>query len=398
MIWRSPIAMTHRNPFDRRYDAIIVGARPAGAATAMLLARTGLKVLAIDRQAYGSDTLSTHALMRGAVMQLARWGLLDEIVRAGTPAIRRTTFHYGDEAIPIDIRPDGGVDALYAPRRTVLDRVLVDAARSAGAEVQHGTSLTGLVLGAGGRVAGASVRDRNGVVHTIGADIVIGADGRHSTVARRVGAPIYQRSDTSTALLYGHFSGLPGDGYHWLYRPGVSAGAIPTNDGETCIFVALPPERFGREIARGAEAVLDAVLAEISPELRAAVAGAVRRGNLKGFAGEPGYLRQSVGPGWALVGDAGYHRDPLTAHGITDALRDAELLALAVAEGSGQAFRRYQAERDALSMELFEATNAIASFAWSMDMLKHHHRRLNRAMKAETAALAERAAPVAMAA
>ena len=116
-----------RGPGER-YDAVIVGARCAGAATAMLLARAGLRVLVVDREAYGRDTLSTHALMRGAVHQLHRWGLLDAVKASGAPAVRSSTFYYGDEAVRVPIKPRAGVDALYAPRRTVLDALLVDAA------------------------------------------------------------------------------------------------------------------------------------------------------------------------------------------------------------------------------------------------------------------------------
>jgi menaquinone-9 beta-reductase len=117
--------------FQPRYDAVIIGARCAGAATGLLLARSGAKVLVVDRQAYGSDTMSTHALMRGAVVQLKRWGLVPAIVAADTPPIRSTTFHYGDEAIRIAIKPEHGIECLYAPRRMVLDRLLVDDARPA---------------------------------------------------------------------------------------------------------------------------------------------------------------------------------------------------------------------------------------------------------------------------
>src|SRR6516165_2297862 len=110
---------------NTRYDVIIIGARCAGAATALLLARSGAKVLVIDRQAYGSDALSTHALMRGGVLQLTRWGLIPDITSARTPAIRSATFHYGSEAIRVAIKPEYGAECLFAPRRTVLDRVLV---------------------------------------------------------------------------------------------------------------------------------------------------------------------------------------------------------------------------------------------------------------------------------
>lgn len=146
-------------PATERFDALVVGARCAGAAAAMLMARCGMRVLAVDRGAYGTDTLSTHALMRGGVMLLARWGVLPRIAEAGTPPIRRTTFHYGTEAIPVDLRPSDGVDALDAPRRTLLDSVLVDAAWEAGAEVRHHHTVTALRRDAQGRVDGAVVLD-----------------------------------------------------------------------------------------------------------------------------------------------------------------------------------------------------------------------------------------------
>ena len=139
--------------FERKtYDALVIGARCAGAAAAMLMARSGLIVLAIDRGDYGTDALSTHALMRAGVLQLHRWGLLTKIVAAGTPAVRAATFHYGNDPVEVPIAPTHGVDALYAPRRTALDRLLVNAASEAGAEVRHGYALAGLLHGSGGRV------------------------------------------------------------------------------------------------------------------------------------------------------------------------------------------------------------------------------------------------------
>src|SRR5689334_2337745 len=127
------------------YDALVVGARCAGAATAMLMARKGMRVLLIDRAGYGTDTVSTHALMRGGVLQLHRWGLLSRLQEAGTPPVRETTFHYGDETVTVAIKPSNGVNALYAPRRTLLDSTLVDAAREAGVTVCRGQTLVGLV-------------------------------------------------------------------------------------------------------------------------------------------------------------------------------------------------------------------------------------------------------------
>src|SRR6516164_2709938 len=148
-------------------------------------------VLIIDRQAYGSDTMSTHALMRGAIVQLNRWGLIPRVVAARTPAIRSTTFHYGREPVRVDIKPEHGIDCLFAPRRTVLDSLLVDAAREAGAEVRHGIALSELQFASSGRVMGASLRDEGGACTTVRSDLVVGADGRQSTVAQLVNARAY---------------------------------------------------------------------------------------------------------------------------------------------------------------------------------------------------------------
>src|SRR6185436_19214615 len=145
---------THMSKFKPHYDVVIAGARCAGAATALLLARAGASVLVIDRQARGSDTMSTHALMRTGVLQLQRWSLLKRLQSEGTPPIGITTFHYGSESVPVAIKPEHGVHHLYAPRRTVLDRILVEAAEAAGAEVHHGVLLSHLLCDASGRIVG----------------------------------------------------------------------------------------------------------------------------------------------------------------------------------------------------------------------------------------------------
>ena len=173
------------SPFTHdRYDVIIAGARCAGAATALLLARGGLRVLVVDPARRGSDTLSTHALMRGGVLQLHRWGVLDALRARGTPPTRTTTFHYGDEVITVPIKERDGVDALYSPRRTVLDAVLVEAAEAAGAEIVHSRSLVGLRRTGGRRVCGAWIAGTDREAVEIEAGLVIGADGIHSRVAR----------------------------------------------------------------------------------------------------------------------------------------------------------------------------------------------------------------------
>jgi flavin-dependent dehydrogenase len=370
------------------YDAVVVGARCAGAATAMLLARRGLRVLVVDRGRYGTDTLSTHALMRGGVLQLHRWGLLENLKATNTTPVRTTSFHYGDEVIDIAIKPRDRIDTLYAPRRTVLDALLVDAARDAGAELMYGARLAELIRTNEDRVCGVVLKDNDGGIFRIGAGIVIGADGMRSTLADLVGAEPYRLGRHATGVVYSYWSGLDVGGYHWYYRPGVSAGTIPTNDGQTCIFASVPSRRFHEEIRFDTAGGYHRVLAECSTELAAAVSDAQLVGKYRGFPGQVGFFRESGGPGWALVGDAGYFKDPLTAHGITDALRDAELLARAVKEGSDDALAQYQNVRDELALGLFNVTDAVASFEWDLPTIKNLHRSLSEEMKREVAAMA----------
>jgi menaquinone-9 beta-reductase len=369
------------------YDVVIIGARCAGAATALLLARKGLRVLVVDKSRHGSDTLSTHALMRGGVLQLHRWGLLDAVRAAGTPPVKTTTFHYQDEAVEVTIKPRDGVDALYAPRRTVLDPILADAAAEAGAEILRGPRLVELARSADGRVQGVVLEGSPGEYQTISADLVIGADGVRSTVARLVEAPTLHEGPSAAGIVFGYFEGLELPGYHWHFGLGVSAGSIATNDG-TLVFAAVPKDRFWDEIRFDLEGGFYRVLRETEPELAERAADGRQLGGFRGYAGHPGYLKQSWGPGWALVGDAGYFKDPATAHGITDAFRDAELLARAILAGSPADLADYQKVRDELSLELFQITDAVASFQWDFEQLRKLHRDMSEEMKQEVKFLA----------
>jgi len=366
-----------------RYDAIVVGARVAGAATAMLLARAGLRVLVVERSSHGSDTLSTHALMRPGVMQLHRWGVLGRIVAAGTPPIRRTTFHYADDAVSVAIQERDGVDALYAPRRTVLDAVLADAAHEAGADVVHGATVTNLLYDSSGRVCGVTLTGPEGVSRRVAAGIVIGADGARSSVARAVGAETLREGHAATAVIYGYWHGLELDGTHWNFGLDVASGAIPTNDDLTCVFVAMRPGRYEAQRFSSFDKLFAEALREIEPEFADVVARAQRIGKFYPFAGRRGFIRQSWGRGWALVGDAACFKDPLTAHGITDALRDAELLADAVIASTDSALAEYQSERDAFAVEFLDLSDEIASFDWDLEQVKTLHFRLSKLMNRE---------------
>ena len=371
------------SPPGTRYDVLVAGARCAGASTAILLARMGMRVLVVDPATRGSDTLSTHALMRPGVLQLHRWGVLDAVRDAGTPPIRETSFHYGGEPVTVGIKPRDGVDVLYAPRRTVLDAVLADAAAASGAEIVYGHSVVDLLRSPDGRVRGARIAGPDRLRIEVAADLVIGADGLRSSVATLAGAGFDYAATHQTAVVYGYRKNLGFAGFNWHYAPGVSVGVIPTNDGETCVFVSVPPARFEAERRGGLEAMFSRALHEASPHLANRVAQTTSSGRLRGFAGTPGYLRRSAGAGWALVGDAGYFKDPLTAHGISDALRDAELLARAACEGTDQALLRYQQTRDDLVRPLLDVTDRIASFDWDLESVKADHLALSREMNRE---------------
>ncbi|HEU4425405.1 MAG TPA: FAD-dependent monooxygenase [Pilimelia sp.] len=365
------------------YDVVVVGARAAGAATAMLLARQGQRVLLLDRGRYGTDTLSTHALMRGGVFLLSRWSLLDRVVDAGTPPVRQTRFDYGTDSVTVDIKPTLGVEALYAPRRTVLDSILVDAAAAAGADVRFGVGVTGLLRDDAGRVVGVRGRNRFGATAAVRARLTVGADGIRSTVAREAGAASLRAGSGAGAIIYGYWSELPVDGYEWFYRPGHSAGLIPTNGDEVCVFAGVP----AHTLASGARGDLGETYHRL---LAAATGGAGGRlaparppGRLRTWVGQPSFVRQARGAGWVLVGDAGSFLDPLSTHGITDALRDAEMLARALGQGTAGDLDRYAADRDRVVAPMFDAVERIAGYGWDSDQIRRHLLELSSAMSAE---------------
>lgn len=381
--------MVTQTPRQAVYDVIVVGARVAGAATALLLARAGRRVLVLDRARRGSDTLSTHALMRPGVLQLDRWGLLDEVEAQGTPAVHRVVFHYGDAPVTVEV-----TDALYAPRRTVLDPILVAAASEAGAEFRFGVNVRGVLRDETGGVLGVRVHDENRDRLDLRARVTVGADGRRSQIAREVGATTTHRGTAASAFLFGYWSGVETAGYEWCYRPGTAAGLIPTNDGQVCVFAGTPSRRFTEELRDDPPGSMHRVLDETTPAVAERVVAGQRTGPVRCHPGLSGWLRQPWGPGWALVGDAGYFKDPLTAHGMTDALRDAELVARAIHRtlddptATCEAGAEYEEVRNRLSLPFFEVTNAIAGFAWDLAEVQGLHLAMSDAMKREHAAVA----------
>jgi 2-polyprenyl-6-methoxyphenol hydroxylase-like FAD-dependent oxidoreductase len=346
---------------SKSYDVIVVGARCAGSPTAMLLARRGYRVLLVDRATFPSDTISTHVAHPRAVAALSRWGLLDRLVETGCPAIHTYAFDFG----PFTLGGAPGTKespVAYCPRRTVLDKLLLDAATEAGAEVRENFAVDEVLI-EDGRAIG--VRGTKGGPVTEHARVVIGADGRNSIVAETVGAAQYDERPPLLAIYYAYWSGLPMHGRFETYdRSPRGMAAAETHDGLTMIVAGWPVAEH-ETLKHDIEGEFHRTIAR-APAFAERVAAAKRETRFAG-AITPNFFRKPYGPGWALVGDAGYLKDPITAQGILDAFRDAESCAAAVDDAlSGRrpyeaAMRQYQQERDADVRAMYDFTYMVAA-------------------------------------
>lgn len=347
------------------YDAIVIGARCAGSPTAMLLARRGYRVLLVDRARFPSDTMSTHLMHPPAVAALARWGLLDRLAATGCPPIERYSYDFGPVTVQGSPRPAAGVGTAFCPRRTVLDKLLVDAAVEAGAELREAFTVEDLVFD-GDRVVGIRGHAKGGTAVTERARVVIGADGRHSLVAKAVGAQRYGEVPAAQSAYYAYWSGLPTDGAQIIIRDEHHRGwgVLPTHDGLTCVVNGWPIAEYAANRTDIEGTVQRAY--ELAPEFAERIAAATRETRYVGTGDLPGFFRVPHGPGWALVGDAGYHKDPITAFGIHDAFLSAELLAAALDDAfSGrrahdEALAAYQRARDEHVGPIYEFTCEFA--------------------------------------
>jgi len=336
------------------YDAIVIGARCGGASTALLLARKGHRVLLVDRAVFPSDIPHGHLIHRGGPARLASWGLLPRVIATGSPAITTMLSDVGDFTLAANGLAVEGVPAALGPRRTALDRVLVDAAVEAGVELRAGVSVESLTID-GDRITGIRGGDRRtGTSVTERATLTIGADGRNSHVARTVSAPEYEQEPSLTCWYFSYWSDVPGDTLELHDRHGRAIFAFPTNDELFAVFVAWPISELSAvraDIERQFLAALDGV-----PPLGDRVRAGRRADRFYGATDLRNFLRKPFGPGWALVGDAGCHKDPYLALGIADAFRDAELLADAVHDGlSGRrdlddALAEYERRRNEATM------------------------------------------------
>jgi len=345
------------------YDAIVIGARCAGSPTAMLLARKGYRVLVVDRSTFPSDILSTHVIQPKGVAALARWGLLDQVVATGCPPVNVHTFDFGPITIAGTPRPTDGNATVYAPRRTVLDKILVDAARAAGAEMREEFTVDELLVD-DGAVVGIAGHDRGGRRVTERARVVIGAEGRNSLVAKTMRPGDYHTKPALEHGYYTYFADLPVSGFEIFVRPDRGFAAIPTNDGLTMVVAGWPvaeKDAYRADIEGNFLATMDLV-----PSFAERVRAATRAERFTG-GHVPNFFRVPFGAGWALVGDAGYTKDPITAQGISNAFRDAELVTAgldAVWRGEtsyADAMRTYQSTRDDECLPMYEFTTQLAT-------------------------------------
>lgn len=345
------------------WDAIVVGARCAGSATARLLARRGHRVLLVDRARFPSDTVSTHLVHAPGVAALERWGLLDRLVATGCPPITRYSFDFGPLVLAGTPPPVDGTDTAYCPRRTVLDKLLVDAAGEAGVEVREDFTVHDLLV-EDDRVVGIRGSSGPSSPVTERARVVVGADGAHSRVAEAVGAACYQDKPVLSVPYYSYWSDFPVEDAGWMLRPGRGYGAFPTHDGLTMVLAAWPHAEF-QSVKRDVQGHYVQAVREVYGDRLAAA----RREERVVGGGTANHFRRPFGPGWALVGDAGYLKDPVTAQGITDTFLDAELCAGALdgaldgAVPFGEALADYQRRRDARVAPMYELTAQLATLA-----------------------------------
>ncbi len=343
------------------FDVIVVGARCAGAVVGFLLARRGYRVLIVDRATFPSDTLSTHYIQPSGVQRLTRWGLLEDLQRAGAPAISLLSVTLDN--VKITGRPHSG--KLSAPafciRRDTFDFLLLKKALETGAEVREATKVDGLEW-EDGRVVGTRLREGSRH-HSIRGAIVVGADGMRSTVAKEVEAESYWSCRPLTCMYYSYWVDLPTQGAELYAAPGIGIGVYPTNGGLTCLAVAWPVDTFGdfrRDVEGGVRRSADAV-----GDLGRRVEAATRVERFKGTRDVPNFFRSCQGPGWALVGDAGHHKDPITGQGMSDAFADAEILTEYIDEELCHTNRfdgetAYESRRNASAKEAHDATCRMA--------------------------------------
>ncbi|HEX6116183.1 MAG TPA: NAD(P)/FAD-dependent oxidoreductase [Solirubrobacterales bacterium] len=347
-------------------DAIVVGARCAGSATAIALARAGRRVVAVDRASFPSDTLSTHLLFAGGVAELRALGALERVEALGSPRMTDATVAGAGITVQGGYSMVEEVDWALCVRRAGLDAALVETAREAGAEVRERTKAADLVFD-GGRVAGVRLEGPDGEGE-LRAPLVVGADGRSSGVARRLGvAEPYRSNPNQRACAFAYWrdreAGPREVASQW--REGSELGTVFPCDGGDALVLLMPPVGRGAEFRADPQGAYERTI-ERMPGMRARLDGCERVSKVRVATDLPSYFRRSSGAGWALPGDAGHFKDPVTAQGIRDALRYGRRLGELAAPALGdraaldRALRAWEDERERDCIEAYQWTNKLA--------------------------------------
>ena len=348
-------------------DVAVVGARCAGSAAAIALARAGRRVVALDRVAFPADANSTHLLWPAGVAELKALGAFDRVRALGAPPLPVAIGVGGGYTVRGHFTPVDGIDHAWCVRRTGLDAALVETAREAGAEVRERTRVTA-VLWDRSRAVGVRYEDAAGAAHELRASLVVGADGRRSTVAGLVGARVPYRSRPSgRACFYAYWNDGRPDWRHVAaqWRVGAELGTAFPCDAGLVLVLLQPPRRRTSEFAADREGVYLATVASISG-LAERLDGSQLAGKVRSATDLESYFRRSSGPGWALAGDAGHFKDPVTAQGIRDALRFGRLLGESAAATLDEpraldaALATWERRRELECLETYQWTDALA--------------------------------------
>ncbi|MED7926046.1 NAD(P)/FAD-dependent oxidoreductase [Nonomuraea sp. LP-02] len=362
-------------------DVVIAGARCAGAVAAATLARQGLRVIAVDPAHFPSTTVSTHLLFAGGVAELARAGVLERVEKIGAPRLSRAFIGGPGHGAAGGYTPVDGLDYGMCVRRAPLDAALVDTAREAGADVREGHRVTG-VLWENGRAVGVRVRSRDGGdpeepggpdgpaapgEYEIRARLVIGADGRRSTLARLLGAEQPRVTHANGRACYYAYYEDPREEWRntaamWL--AGRELGNAFPCDGGLSLVLLMPPVERVPDFRGNMEAEFERSVTLV-PGLAERLSGCSRATKVVSSTTHPSYFRRSSGPGWALIGDAGHFKDPVTAQGIRDAIRFARLLGERAGGVIGDpaaldgAVRAWERRRNAECVHTYHWTNLL---------------------------------------
>lgn len=350
------------------YDAIIVGARCAGAPTAMQLARKGHKVLLLDRDPLNSNMAhSTHLIHPEGVARLIKWGLYDNILKRCKPFKTWSINLHGINLEGIPPAAEGNIEESIAPRRNILDSILLEGAHASGSEIRGNCRVAGLTFD-DGAVSGIRARSKNGRTFTERAHIVIGADGPSSIVAKSVNALEYKNVPPLQSNIWSYWKNISIDCLKIFVGPRQGAFAFPTSDDAVLVATNLPYDMFKTVRGQREHHYWD-MLAKAAPTLYENTRKAKRIDRF--FAGcTRSFVRQTVGRGWALVGDAGMKKDPITAQGIAVAFEYAEKLASSIHNGllGGKKsledqLEIYATERDKRLLPYYDFTVRLAALA-----------------------------------